>query len=195
MLFKKYFIKTLGSKKSYLFLKMELAIILSIVISIFYTFFGGFLLLLQLVPAAMLLLSFNELYRDHRKEFWIYFLIFSVLFVLILVTPYFFRMVSMGTSNPFTMLKYVAYLALGLLLLLILSKTFSPKKEIEGKVILADKNTAVVEVDVDLLAGIRQGRYVVKNNGAKKGNLVRVAVKRGLLRGAHLDRVIGKVRA
>jgi len=187
---KKYLIKMFGSEKSYLFVKMQFAIVLSIVFSVLYAFFKDYLYL-QLIPAMLLFLCFMELRRSYRKDFWLYSLIFFILFVVIVLTPLLFQGISL-ISNPIESLKYLVYVAFALLALLIFSRTFSAKKFIDGRVLLADKNMAVVDVDFDLLGGIRAGRYVVENNGAKKGDSVKVLIKRGFFRGPYLYRIAGR---
>jgi uncharacterized membrane protein len=189
---RKYFIKSLGSEKSYIFLKMQLSIFLSIALSIFYSLFRNELYILQIVPAIVLLFSFAELYKKYRKDFWVSCLIFSAIFIIVLLTPFMLRTVTQNASSPLELARYMIYLVFAILLVLILSRTFSPRKDIVGKVLMADRKTAVVEVDFDLLAGIRPGKYVVDNKGAKKGDFVRISVKRGFFRGAHLERITGK---
>ena len=187
---KKYFVKMFGSEKSYLFVKMQLAIVLSIVFSVLYAFFKDYLYL-QLIPAMLLFLCFMELRKNYRKDFWLYSIIFSILFAVIVFTPLLFHKISLS-SNPLESLKYLVYVAFALLVLLIFSRTISAKKITEGRVLLADKKMAVVEVDFDLLGGVRAGKYVVENNGAKKGDSVKVLIKRGFFRGPYLYRIVGR---
>jgi len=185
-----YFIRALGSEKSYIFFKMQLAIVISIAISMFYAVFRDYLYL-QIAPLLLLILSFSDLYRIYRKEFRLYASIFSTLFLIIVLTPLFSQIFSISVYS-LDSLRYIIYLALGLLVVLFLSRTVLTKKFVEGKVVLADKSIAVVDVDFDLLAGIRPGKYVVENNGAKKGDSVKVFVKRSFLRGAYLHKIAGK---
>ncbi len=187
---KKYFVKRFGSEKSYLFVKMQFAVILSVVFSLLYAVFKDYLYL-QIIPALLLFLCFTELRKSYRKDFWLYFFIFSILFVVIVLTPLLFRNISL-VSNPLGSLKYLVYAAFALPILLIFSRTISAKKAIPGRVLLADKNLAVVEVDFDLLGGIRAGKYVVENNGAKKGDSVKILIKRGFFKGPYLHRIAGK---
>jgi len=185
-----YFKKALGSEKSYLFFKMQLAIVISIAISMFYAVFRDYFYL-QIVPLLLLASSFLDLYRSYRKEFWLHASIFSMLFLIIVLTPLFSKLFSINFSS-LDSLRYIIYVALALLVILLLSRTILVKRFVEGKVILADKSTAVVDVDFDLLAGIRPGKYVVENNGAKKGDFVKIRVRRGFLRGAYLHKIAGK---
>ena len=188
---KEYLVKKVGTEKSYLFMKMQFAIILSIVIAVLYSFFKE-LLILQVLPAAILLLSFNELYKKYTKDFWASFVIFSVLFIVIIATPFYLQTIAIRAGEPLMLLKYLIYLAFALVILLLLSRIFSIKKEVYGRVVLADNKTAVLEVDFDLLSGIKAGKYVVENNGAKKGDWARASVKRGLFKGPHLHKIIKK---
>jgi len=185
-----YLKKAFGSEKSYLFFKMQLAIVISIAISMFYAVFRDYFYL-QIVPFLLLALSFLDLYHNYRKEFWLHVSIFSALFLIIVLIPLFSKFFSVGFDS-FDSLRYIVYMALALVLILLLGRTVLIKRFVEGKVILADRSTAVVYVDFDLLAGIRPGKYVVENNGAKKGDLVKILVRRGFLRGAYLHKVAGK---
>ena len=189
-MFKKYFVKMFGSEKSYLFVKMQLAIILSIILSMVYAVLKDYLYL-EIIPAVLLLLCFMELRSSYRKDFWPYSSIFSILFLVIVLTPLLFRNISLS-SNPFDSLKYLVYAVFAILAVLIFLRALSAKKVIEGRVLLADKDIAVVEVEFDLLGGVRAGKYAVENNGAKKGDSVKVMIKRGLFGGPYLHKITGK---
>jgi len=189
-MFKKYFVKMFGSEKSYLFVKMQLAIILSIILSMVYAVLKDYLYL-EIIPAVLLLLCFMELRSSYRKDFWLYSSIFSILFLVIVLTPLLLRNISLS-STPFDSLKYLVYAVFALLAVLIFLRALSAKKIIEGKVLLADKDIAVVEVEFDLLGGVRAGKYAVENNGAKKGDSVKVMIKRGLFGGPYLHKITGK---
>jgi len=188
----KFFIRMFGTEKSYILFKLQLAIICSVFISIVYSLLKGYWQALQLLPLMLLILSSVELYRKYRKDFWPYFLMFIALFLLVLFTPFIFQYISIGPSNPGELLRYGTYAIFAILMLLVLSRGLVVKREINGKVMLADKDTAIVEADVDLFAGVRAGKYVVKNAGAKKGDIVRVSVKKGFFRGAYPYKIIGK---
>lgn len=188
----KFFIRMFGTEKSYIIFKIQLAIILSVVVSILYSLFKGYWQAMQLIPLALLLLSSIQLYRKYRRDFLPHFLMFLVIFLLVLITPFLFQYISITPSNPIELLRYGTYAILAILVLLVLSRGLVVKREIHGKVILADRDTAVVEADVDLFAGVRAGKYVVKNAGAKKGETVRVSVKKGFFRGAYPYKIIGK---
>ena len=179
-----------GSEKSYLFVKMQLAIILSIILSVLYAILKDYLYL-EIIPAVLLLLCFMELRSSYRKDFWPYSSIFSILFLVIVLTPLLFRNISLS-SNPFDSLKYLVYAVFAILAVLIFLRALSAKKVIEGRVLLADKDIAVVEVEFDLLGGVRAGKYAVENNGAKKGDSVKVMIKRGLFGGPYLHKITGK---
>ncbi len=181
-----------GTEKSYILFKIQLAIILSVAVSILYSLFKGYWQAMQIIPLALLLVSSIELRRKYRKDFLPYFAMFLALFLLVLITPFLFQYISISPSNPAELLRYGTYAIMAILVLLVLSRGLAVKKEVYGKVILADKDTAVIEADVDLFAGVRAGKYVVKNSGAKKGELVRVSVKKGFFRGAYPYKVMGK---
>ena len=187
---KKCFAKEFGSEKSYLFVKMQFAIVLSIAISLLYAVLRDGLYL-QILPALLLFACFTELYKNYKEDFWLYFTIFLILFLVIVLTPIVFHGLSLA-YNPIDSLKYLVFAAFVVLILLVFLRVISAKKIITGRVLLADKNLAVVQVDVDLLTGIRAGRYVVENKGAKKGDYVRISVKRGLFRGPYLHSIVGK---
>jgi uncharacterized membrane protein len=189
-MFKEYFVTMFGSEKSYLFARMQLAIVLSIIFSVLYAISGDYLFP-QIIPAALLLACLTELYRDHRKDFLPYASIFIALFAVIVAAPLLFDNVSLG-SSPIESLKYVVYAVFAVLAIMIFLRAFSAKKTVQGKVLLADKSLAIVEVDFDLLKGVKAGRYAVENNGAKKGDSVRVLIKRGLFRGPHPHKIMGK---
>jgi len=187
-----FFIRAFGTEKSYILFKIQLAIILSVVVSILYSLLKGYWQLMQIVPFALFALSSIELRRKYRKDFLPYFLIFVVIFLLVLVTPFVFQYISVIPSNPAELLKYATYAIFAILVLLVLSRGLTVKREVSGKVVMADKDTAVIETDIDLFAGVRAGRYVVKNSGAKKGETARVSVKKGFFRGAYPYKIIGK---
>ena len=189
-MFKKYFVGMFGSEKSYLFIKMQSAIVLSIIFSVLCAILKDYLYL-QIIPAALLLVCLMELHRNYRKDFSLYALIFIVLFAIIVIMPLLVSNVSLG-SSPIESLKYVVYAAFAVLALMIFLRIFFAKKTVQGKVLLADKDMAIVEVDFDLLKGVRAGRYAVENNGAKKGDSVKVLVKRGIFRGPYLFKIAGK---
>lgn len=189
----RFLVRMFGTEKSYIIFKIQLAIILSVAVSILYSLFKGYWQAMQLIPFALLLLSSIELRRKYRRDFLPYFLMFLAIFLLVLITPFLFQYISITPSNPAELLRYGTYAILAILVLLVLSRGLALKREIHGKVVLADKDTAVIEADMDLFAGIRAGKYVVKNAGAKKGDLVRVSVKKGFFKGAYPYKIMGKV--
>lgn len=171
---------------------MEIAIFISIAISIAHTLLKSDLLLLQFIPAALLLCAFIGFYNRYRQEFLPHFVAFSLMFLFIVVAPYFLQGALWGTGSVFGMLNYLVIIAFVMLLLFILFRMGVMKRTVEGKVMLADKDNAVVELDLDFFAGIRAGKYVVKNSGAKKGDKVYVSLKSKIFGGAVPERIARK---
>jgi uncharacterized membrane protein len=191
---KKYLINELGSEKSYLFLEMQIAVILAIIVSVFYALLHGYLFLLQIIPLAVFAKASIALKKAYSRDFPAYFLVMAVLLLIVLLAPFAFQQVPINAKTPAEVLRYLTYGVFLVLLTLILARSVLLKKETRGKVILADRRNAVVAVDFDFLAGINAGKYVVENSGAKKGDFVRVSIKKGFFTGSRLNKVIGKVR-
>jgi len=184
---KKYLVKQFGGEKSYLFVMLQFAILLSITLSILYTIFKGWICLLQIIPLVLLFQAFSSLRKDN--EFWKIVAVFSVMFIAVLLAPI---LLQSGTSmlQPTDMLRYVTYLVFAVLVLIVAMRGLLSRKETRGKVLLADKKLAVVDIDFDFFAGIKAGRYVMQNSGAKKGDSVKVMVKSAVFRGSYPFKVV-----
>jgi len=177
----KYYKKQYGSIKGYLYMKMQVAVILAILISMITTIYNNYIYLIaEIVPIAMLSYGLIRLKKKFKKDFMQSAILFGVLFAIALVGPFVLRQAI--ASDPFGSINYILYIVLAFLALFIILKSFASQNMMTGKVLLADKSMAVVQLDFDLVSGIKAGKYVVKNRGAKKGQKVKVKIKKGILR-------------
>ena len=178
-MFKKYFIKKYKSLKGYLLLKMQVAVILTLLISIFSNLFKNYLLFVfEVIPFFLLATAFKEFKKNYSKEFSVHFLIFSLLFFFSLVAPLFLQKISASMFPSLTGISNLIYIICAVLIFFIFFKIFLVKNYVIGEVLLSDKNIAVVKTDFDFFAGLKAGKYVVENKGARKGQKVKVLLKR-----------------
>ncbi len=138
-------------------------------------FFGFFL--------SKLSLAFG---KDRKRHF----IFFSLWLVVIQFAFY-----AITFSNPLEAGMELFVMVLALLAMLALAARFVlGKKEVEGKVLLSDADSATVEIDFDLFAGLNSGKYFVSSGKKfKKGDLVRVSLKRKLFRKLP-DLILGKTK-
>jgi uncharacterized membrane protein len=167
-------------EKTRLLWEMQIAVIAAVVIAVLAITFYFYVFFLEILPTMLLAHALYEFRKKYKKEFLLHLLIFSTLFFISLILPLVFKYFIVVTS-PYEAMRYWIF-AIILLVILFLLKYALSKNWTIGEVLLADKNTAVVECDFDLIAGIKAGRYVVKNKGARKGQRVRVKIKKGLFR-------------
>lgn len=177
-----YYVRQYGSEKGYLFLLMQLALIAGLLISIFAVFIReNSYMFLQVIPIFMLVLSLTKFNKKFRSEFTTYAAFFIVFFFLVTIAPFALRILTIST-NPLEMIKYSLYLVLAVLIVYVIFKLYLSRKTVTGVVLMADRGEVVVQVDFDLLSGIRAGKYVVETKGRKlrKGQTVKVLIKGGL---------------
>jgi len=121
----------------------------------------------------------SKLSRTFGKDKKRYFIFFSLWLVVIQFAFY-----AIAFSNPLEAgLELFAIILVLLVLLTLVARFVLGKKEVEGTVLLSDSESATVEIDFDLFAGLNAGKYFV-NAGKKfkKGEKVRVSLKRKLFR-------------
>jgi len=70
----------------------------------------------------------------------------------------------------------------GFMIIFVVLRALGSGRDLFGRVLLADRELAVVEMEYDLLSGVNAGRYVIENDGAKKGQQVRIGVESGLFK-------------
>ena len=174
---KKHYIERYGSIKGYLFLLMQISVIIAIVISIVCIVSkNNYYIVLEFFPLGLLIYSLKRFKEKFKKDFLIYSGIFSAFFIAAIIAPFFIQIVRV--SNPFMTIRYLIFALIGLVVLFLVFRVISMGKNVVGKVLLADKESAVVQLDFDLLAGIKAGKYVVVNKKAKKNDKVIVSMKR-----------------
>jgi uncharacterized membrane protein len=186
-----YFVRNYGSPKGYLLLLMQVSVIVALFISMASLFSGPWLMLLEIFPAALLAGTLVEFRKKWRQESASHVAIFGLMFAAVLAVPAFTRTVS---ANPIAAANQLVYALIFLLLLLIGFRLVFSRRAIEGVVILSDHESAVVQTDYDLLAGVKAGRWVVQNRGAKKGQKVRISVNRSFFGQPRPGRILGVVR-
>ena len=141
---------------------------------------AGTLVLADLLLAAAFLSFLHWPARQSfRRDYKRYLLFFSLWFVIV--------QLAFFTVLLFNPLEIGPWLFVGLVVALVaLSASFRlvlGKNIVEGKVILSDSESAAVELGFDLFAGLNSGKYVVQTSKKyKKGELVRVALKRKFFR-------------
>jgi uncharacterized membrane protein len=170
-------VKNYGSIKGYLFLQMQVAVLAALIISILSSFYYDFsIMVAQILPAIILVAALSRFRKDYKSESMQYVALFTVFMLIALLAPFTAR--SAMSGNPFAAAQYVFYGLVVLLLGFVTVKYALSRNYVEGKVLLSDGDTAAVLIDFDMMAGIRAGKYVVKNRGAKKGQKVKVKIKK-----------------
>jgi uncharacterized membrane protein len=160
---------------------MQIAVILAILISMIAAIYNNYTLLIaEILPIAMLSYGLIRMKKKFKKDYMQSAILFGVLFGIALFGPFVLRQAI--AADPFGSINYILYVVLAFLALFIILKSFASQNMMAGKVLLADKSWAVVQLDFDLVTGIRAGKYVVKNKGAKKGQKVKVKIKKGIFR-------------
>jgi len=118
---------------------------------------------------------FSKLSQTFGKDRKRHFIFFSLWLVVVQFAFY-----AIAFSNPLEAgLELFVIVLVLLALLALVSRFVLGKKEVEGKILLSDAESATVEIDFDLFAGLNAGKYFVSTGKKfKKGDLVRVSLKR-----------------
>jgi uncharacterized membrane protein len=194
MMLREYYVREHGSDKGYIFLKMQAAIVLSLAVSVAYSFLNyAALLALQLVPLALLLAALSELHREYPRDLPQYAALFGLLFAGCALAPVAFKYLF-SFSSVFASIRYLIYIFVGLIVLYLFFEAAGSRRQMTGKVLLADRDLAVVQVDYDLIGRVAGGKYAVANRGARKGQRVRIAVRKRIFGAAVPDRILGVAR-
>ncbi len=189
---KKWYEQRHGSAKGYYIMLMEASVLSCLLVSAASNFLPG-LYSLNVLPAAGLALSLYHFGREYKKEFLSHAIVFAGLFLFALYAPWLMKSLAARLSRePLSAARETAVGAVVVLLVFAVLRTVFRKKTVEGKVIMADKENAVVRIDYDIFAGIKAGEYVVKNNGARKGDTVTVELETSFIKGVKPSRIVMK---
>lgn len=159
--------------KSRLVIGLQFSIFLSLAVSVLYVYTRSALLLAaHAVPVAVFLLLLAVLRPLAKRDFAKYALVFGYIAIVVIAVPPLLALAPLPGG-----LVYVLPLLLGLVFAL----GFTKRRRVDARVLLADKDYAVVLIDYDLFNNAKPGYYVAENRvGAKKGDAVRVAMKKSL---------------
>lgn len=183
-IFKKYYKKEYGSIKGYLFLVMQISIIIAVLISIYAVFVKNYsYLILEIIPIFLLTSALYELWKNFRKDFVPYTILFGFFMFVSIIAPMILDYFIV-VMDPIQSIRNTLYIAVIILISYIIFRTRFSRRVVEGKVLMSEKGSAVVSTDFDLLAGIKAGKYVVStgNKKLKKGQKVRLSVKRSFFK-------------
>lgn len=171
-----YYEDKYGTIEPYIALKQQVAVICSLLISIIGQMINPLTHILHLITLTIVIHSLYQVNMNFPKKTKKYTAIFTPLYIAAVIAP----IILLGYSIPITPtgINYVLFLLIGLLALFIALRTFTVKKGIKAKVILANEDIAVVEPEYDLLAGVKPGKYIVENKGATEKDTVSVKVTR-----------------
>lgn len=159
--------------KSRLVIGLQFSIFLSLAVSVLYVYTRSTLLLAaHAIPVALFLLLLVMLRPLAKKGFTKYALVFGYIAIVVIIVPPLLALAPLPGG-----LVYLLPLMLGLVFALGLTK----RRQVDAKVILADRDYAVVLIDYDLFNNAKPGYYAAENGvGAKKGDTVRVAMRKSL---------------
>lgn len=168
-----------GSIEPYLVIKMEIAIILALLITLSTIFVQQETFLLNILTAAIVIHSSYQVKKNFPEKAKKYIGVFIPMYILALVTPF---ILTQYTFKLSTIGMELILISLALLVTaMILFKEIISRKGVKAKVLLADSETAVIRPEYDFLSGIKPSKYAVENNvGAKKGDRVKVKVSKTL---------------
>lgn len=173
---KKRYKKEYGSIEPYIVLKMQIAVILALIISVLGVVITPNLHMLNTITLVIVLHSLIQIRENFKEKMIKYTAIFGVMYLIAIVIPIVFLRRTISISP--TSLDMILLVLISLLALLFIMKLMITKKGVKGEVILADKETAVIKVNYDLMTGIKPGKYAVDNKGAKKGDKVKVSLSK-----------------
>lgn len=182
-IFKRYYEKEYGSIKGYLFLVMQVSIIIAVLISIYAVFVKDYsYLILEVIPILILSSALYELKKNFRKDLVPYTILFGFFIIVSIIAPlvldYFIVIM-----DPIQSMRNTLYIAVIILIAYIVFRFGFSRKVMEGKVLMSEKGSAVVNTDFDLLAGVKAGRYVVDTKKRlRKGQKVKLSVKRSFFK-------------
>lgn len=182
-IFKRYYKKEYGSIKGYLFLVMQVSIIIAVLISIYAVFVKDYsYLILEVIPILILSSALYELKKNFKKDLVPYTILFGFFMIVSIIAPlvldYFIVIM-----DPIQSMRNTLYIAVIILIAYIVFRFGFSRKVVEGKVLMSEKGSAVVNTDFDLLAGVKAGRYVVDTKKRlRKGQKVKLSVKRSFFK-------------
>lgn len=181
---KKYYEKEYGSIKGYLFLEMQISIIIAVLISIYVVFVKDYsYLMLEVIPILLLTSALYEFRKNFKKDFTPYTILFGFFLTISILAPMILDYFII-VMDPIQSIRNTLYIAIIILIFYIIFRMSLSRKVVEGKVLMSEKGSAVVSTDFDLLAGVKAGKYVVKTGKRKprKGQKVKLYVKRSFFR-------------
>jgi len=170
-----------GSIEPYLVLKMQIAVITALIITILGTIFNPMILVFNLVTFAILTHTMYQIKKQFREKLIKYTSIFASLYAAAVLVPPILTMHRI-TPSPGTM-DTILMLLIIILVVVAFSNIMITKKGIKAKVTLANKETAVIEPEYDLMTGIKPGKYAVDNKGAEEGDRVIVKLSKSPFQG------------
>ncbi|RLG21592.1 hypothetical protein DRN74_01675 [Candidatus Micrarchaeota archaeon] len=174
--------------KTNVIILLQSAVLFAVILAVVASFLSEpFLLLLDMVSLIMLGYGLCLVYKNWRKEFKTYALLFSVLFFITVAFPILIISKFINSFNTSLLLLF-------LLLFYFILKAYLTPKQLEGIVVMADKERAVVHIDYNILLSLPAGDYVVRNNGAKKGHKVLLSYKKSIFRTVKPEAVIKVIK-
>jgi len=175
-LIKKRYEEKYGSIEPYVALKLQITVILALIFSILGTTLSFTFHLLNLLTLLIVFHSLNQIRTNFRNKLIKYTVTFGLIYFIAIVIPVILMertlMISPGSMDLILIILIV------FLILLVIMKSIISNKGIKGEVILSDDETAVVKTEYDLMAGLKPGKYAVKNNKAEKGDKVIVTLSK-----------------
>ncbi len=173
---KKRYIDKYGETEPYTVLKIEIAIIATLIISLASEITSTYIYIFNLATAAVLIHSMYSLKKEYPGKFIKYLAIFSSFYTVAFISP----MVLLDYSMPMdpTGLNMMLGALVALLIIFIIIRTATSQKGVKAKVLLADEEIAVVKPEYDLISGVKPKKYVVDNKNASKGDKVITTVSK-----------------
>lgn len=162
-----------GSIEPYVVIKMEIAVILALLITLSTIFIQQWVFVLNAFTAGILIHSAYQVKKEFPTKTKKYLGVFLSMYALAVVTPfiltqYTFKLSTMG-------MELILGSLIVLVIISILFKEMVSRKGVKAEVLLADSETAVIKPEYDFLSGIKPRKYAVENLvSAKKGDRVKV---------------------
>ncbi len=182
-----------GSIEPYIVLKMQLAVISALIISVIGVIINPILQLLNILTLAMLIHSSYQIKKKFKDKLVKYSLIFGIIYIIAIISP----LIIVEYAIPLSprLMDMIIIVMILLVIAMIVTKIKVNRKGVKAKVLLANREMAVIKPKYDLITGIKPKRYVVDNKGAEKEDEVIVKLSKTPFRKPEpkkIKRIIGK---
>lgn len=168
--------------QNFLILQLQLLIVLILLSGFLLSFidFSVFLAIELIIGAYFLFLLFFQTKKEFQKQFNYFLLFFGVLFVLVELSWIVQKIIPAENENQ---LNALFGLLFAIIAFSILFRTIFAKKSIKARIVMSEKNSAVIETDFDIFSFTKAGKYIIETNKPyPTGKEVKVQLKNAFLK-------------